>query len=236
MVTLENTSVEEPVAEGSDLRVQLDPIHGGLRAAVFGSFVAAAIGGFGISAFVFPDLFFLSLAAGGASAAGASLGLERYLKNKWPSGREFVANAERIALTKHEKIELVVDPMQQVNVLMWYFKVRKDSPRAKKGWYLVALGLEQADTYIPIYTTVDPDTFAEMPLSNQFTKLEKRKRDKQKNSAITSSSNMKRAGEQRRLHEGEVVRQMLGGDMLYDDFVTTIEFLQANYPKWMPSD
>jgi hypothetical protein len=47
---------------------------------------------------------------------------------------------------------------------------------------------------------------------------------------------MRMAGEQKRLYEGEVIRQIIGGDMLFEDFTETLEFLQANYPRWMITD
>src|SRR5690606_14269229 len=113
-----------------------------------------------------PNGAFLAILLSAASAAGTSMGVEHILKDKWLSGREFVADDERIALTKHNKIESVINPQQQVNVLTWRFEVRKDGPRAKKGWQLLGLGLEQDDTYIIIYSAASPDEYEAMPLSD----------------------------------------------------------------------
>ena len=233
MVIVNNAPIVEK-SKVDTLKFPLDPIHGGLRMAVLGSFMGAGILSFTAGVLLIPNGIFIAMILSGVSAAGASLGVERYLKDRWPSGREFVADSERIALTKDGKIESVIDPSQQVNVLTWRFEVKKDGPRAKKGWQLLGLGLEQDDTYIVIYTAASREDYDNMPLSSKFTVLEKAKSDKKTN--LSSTSNIRRAGEQKRIYEGEVVRQLVGGDMLFEQFLETIEFLQNNYPKWMISD
>lgn len=234
MVAVNEPPVEEKSKVGT-LRIPVDPIHGGLRMAVFGSFIGAGVLSFGAGIFFIPNGLGLALLLSMASAAGASMGMERLLKDKWLSGREFVADGERIALTKHSKIESVIDAQQQVNVLTWRFEIKKDSPRAKKGWQLLGLGLEQDDNFVVIYSAASQEDFENMPLASHFTKLEKQKKDSDKTN-LSSTSGMRRAGEQKRLYEGEVIRQITGGDMLFEDFVETLYFLQTNYPRWMITD
>jgi len=233
MTVLDETVIEEKPKTGI-LKIPLDPIHGGLRIAVFGSFVGAGIAGFIAGIYLIPNLAILAFVIAGASAAGTSMSVENLLKDRWQSGRELVADAERIALTKNSKIESVIDPTQQVNVLLWRFEVKKEGPRAKKGWQVLGMGFEQDDNYVVVYTAASVDDFENMPLSNRFTKLEKEKKDKKKN--LSSASTMRRAGEQKRLYEGEVVRQLVGGDMLFEQFIETIEFMQTQYPHWMIRD
>lgn len=233
MTVVDETVIEEKQKIGT-LKIPLDRIHGGLRVAVFGSFISAGIVGFTAGIYLIPDLTILAIVMGIASAAGASMGMENLLKDKWQSGREFIADAERIALTKDSKIEAVINPTQHVNVLLWRFDVKKDGPRAKKGWQLLGLALEQEDNYVVIYSAAPVDDYNKMPLSDNFTKLDKKK--KEKKTGLASSINMKRAGEQKRLHEAEVVRQLVGGDMLFEQFVETIEFMQNHYPDWMIRD
>ena len=216
------------------LKIPIDPIHGGLRVAVFGSFVGAGIVGFVAGIYLIPNLAILAFVIAGASAAGTSMGVESLLKDKWQSGRELVADAERIALTKNSKIESVIDPTQQVNVLLWRFDVKKEGPRAKKGWKLLGMGLEQDGNYVVIYTAAPVEDYENMPLSGRFVKLERDK--KEKKSDLSSANTMRRAGEQKRLHEAEVVRQIIGGDMFFEQFVETIEFMQTQYPNWMIRD
>lgn len=234
MVTINEPPIDEKTKVGT-IKIPVDPIHGGLRMAVFGSFIGAGVLSFGAGMFLIPNGLGLALLLSMASAAGASMGMERLLKDKWLSGREFVADSERIALTKHSKIESVIDAQQQVNVLTWRFEIKKDSPRAKKGWQLLGLGLEQDDSFVVIYSAASQEDFENMPLANHFTKLEKQKKETDKKS-LSSASGMRRAGEQKRLYEGEVIRQITGGDMLFEDFVETLHFLQANYPRWMITD
>lgn len=231
MVMIDNPPEEK--AKVGTLRMPVDPIHGGLRAAVFGSFIGTGVVGFGAGLLFFPNAVLISLLLSGVAATGTSMGLERYLKSRWPSGREFVADAERIALIKQGKIESVVDAQQQVNVLTWRFEAKKDGPRAKKGWHILCLGLEQDDNYVIVYTTASPDEFEDMPFASAFTKLEKKRSEKE---SLSSARTMRQAGEQRRLHEAEVVRQLVGGDLFFDQFVETLLFLEANYPRWMISD
>lgn len=235
MATVNKTPIEEK-SKVDSLRITVDPIHGGLRMAVFGSFIGAGVLTFGAGVALIPNGLGLAILLSMASAAGASMGIENFLKDKWTSGREFVADGERIALTKESKIESVIDAQQHVNVLTWRFEIKKDSPRAKKGWQLLGLGLEQDDNFVVIYTAADPDDFKEMTLSKHFTKLEKENKSARKSSALASASGMRRAGEQKRLYEGEVIRQIIGGDMQYEDFVNTLSFLQVNYPRWMITD
>lgn len=228
---------ELPLAEKmktNSIKFSVDPIHSGLRMAVLGSFFGAGIVSLATGLMLIPNGAFLAVLLSGATAAGASVGTERYLKNKWPSGREFLADSERIALAKRGKIEAVVDVTKQVNILAWRFEVKKDGPRAKKGWHLLGLGLEQDDNTVVIYSAASQEDFKKMPLSGAFTRLEKAKNIEKSN--LSSSSGIRRAGEQKRLFQAEIVRQMIGGDMLFEQFVETIEFLQAKYPQWMITD
>lgn len=218
-------------AKVDTLKLPLDPIHGGLRFAVFGSFLGAGVLGFAATALLLPNPGALPLLIAGVSAVGTSTTMERTLKNRWTSGRYLVADSERIALTKHGKIEGVVNPEQQVNVLTWKFEVKKEGPRAKKGWYLLGFALRQDDNYVVVYTTISREDFEEMPLATAFIKLEKPDYDnRSKNKNKTS---IRTAGEQKRLHDAEIARQIVGGDMLLEDFVDMIAFFQKQYPRWM---
>lgn len=231
---IQQTTLDQQPAMANDFRVPLDPMHGGLQMTILGSFFASGVLGAGATLLLIPNGFLLAFIVGGAAAALTSSGLERALKHRWISGREFVANSDRIALTRHDKIETVINPQQQVNVLTWRFTVRKENPRAKKGWYVLCLGLEQDDQHIIVYTTISPDDFNDMPLSQMFVLLERRKKaDPQTD--LGSRQHMRKAGEQRRIHEAEVIRQFDGGDMHQEHFFELLQFLQATYPQWMIS-
>lgn len=233
MAILNESAVAEKTKR-DNLKISVDPIHSGLRLAVLGSFFGVGVLTFGAGLILVPNGTFLTILISGASAAGASVGIERYLKNKWPSGREFLADKERIAIAKRGKIEAVVDATQQVNVLAWRFEVKKDSPRAKKGWHLLGLAFEQEDNTVIIYSAASPEDFKNMPLTSAFTRLEKPKNDKK--TTLSSAGGVRLAGQQKRLYQAELIRQLMGGDMPFEQFVETIEFLQDKYPDWMITD
>jgi hypothetical protein len=233
MVALDE--IREEKQKRGELAFPVDTMHGGIRAAVMGTFVGAGFVGFVGGIVLLPNAILLAGITGLVAATGGAYGIERVLKERWPSGRELIANAERIAISKHGKLEAVVDCQKHVNVLAWQFKIKKDSPRAKKGSYLVALALEQDENYVIVYSAAKAEDFQDMPLSSSFTKLERKKEkdtDNQKSKSITT---MREAGEQRRLQMAEFVRGMDGGDIDYEQFCDYIQFLQANYPQWMIS-
>jgi hypothetical protein len=225
--------IAEEKQKRSEFRLPIDVMHSGIRTAVMGAFVGGGIGGFIGGIVLLPNGLVLAGLMGIVVATGGAYSIERVLKERWPSGREIVANSERIALTKHSKIEAVIDCQQHVNVLTWQFKIKKDSPRAKKGWHLVALGLEQDDNYVIVYSAASPEDFEAMPLSSSFSKLERKKEDKKQKAK--SATRIREAGEQRRLQNAEFVRSINGGDITFEQFIDYIQFLQVNYPEWMIS-
>jgi hypothetical protein len=230
MAAIEESPTEEKLKNG-EFRAILDPIHGGIKLAEMGSFIAGgAVGYVGTSMLLANP--FIAFGAAIGLAIGSSLGLGTYLKKHWPSGRELVADTEHIAITKHGKNEIVIDAGQHVNVLTWYFEVKKDHPRARKGWYLLGLDLEQEESNIIVYSALPVKEFEKLPLAKHFSKLE---RTKNQEKGLDSATGMRRAGEQRRLYEAEVLRQMDGGDMDSAQFVAFLDFLQAKYPQWMIS-
>lgn len=230
MAVIEENLLGEKQKNGV-FRAVLDPIHEGIKFAEMGGFLGGGLLGY-IGATVALGNPLIAAVAGLGAAVGSSMGLGRYLKSHWPSGRELVADSEHIAITRHGKNQYLINATLQVNVLTWYFEVKKDHPRARKGWYLLALALEQDDSIVILYCALPPKEFENIKLAKAFTKLE---RSKEKDKAADSISGMRRAGEQRRLYEAEVIRQMDGGDMESSDFLAFLDFLQANYPHWMIS-
>lgn len=230
MAAIEESLAGEKQKNGM-FRALLDPVHEGIKFAEMGGFLGGGLLGY-IGATVALGNPLIAAAAGIGAAIGSSMGLGRYLKTHWPSGRELIADAEHIAITRHGKNQHLINARLQVNVLTWYFEVKKDHPRARKGWYLLSLALEQDDSIVVIYSALPPKDFEKMKLAKAFSKLE---RSKGQEKAADSISGMRRAGEQRRLYEAEVIRQMDGGDMDSSDFLAFLDFLQANYPRWMIS-
>jgi len=222
-----------PIAQTEKERTYaVDIEHNGIRAAGCATLVAGTIIGFFIlDRFVFPGGLLLNMMIAMGIGGLATYVTDRYLTGRWSSGRMLHINRERIALTRDEKIERVVDPEQHVNVLFWRFAVKK-SQRVKRGWYVIACALEQEDNVIPVYSFVSPDDFENIPLSSQFKMLEPK--SKKPDEGSSSIRDMRQAGAQRRLHEAESDRGMNGAELQLDQFVDFVGTLKVNFPRWMP--
>jgi hypothetical protein len=211
----------------ANLELSVDAEHTGIRAAGCGVFALALMGSFVIFNLLMPEALLVILVGSLVTAGAISYFADMRLKTLWPSGRRLFANAETIQLKRHDKEESVIHPNQQVNVLPWRFEVKRNG-RVKKGWYVVALALEQDDVFIPVYTFASPDQFDKMPLKHAFDILQPPEKVK-----AGSGREMRLAGQQRRLHTAEKVREMNGAEMTLPQFEQYIEFLQKNYPSWM---
>ena len=117
-------------------------------------------------------------------------------------------------------------------MLTWNFQVKRSS-RIKKGWYVLSVSLEQEGEFIPVYTFASPEDFETFSMADRFTTLIKRDRNKDKEKPAGGS--MRRAGEQRRLHEAEYDRGMNGAEVTLEQFIEYLDHLQLNYPSWMIS-
>jgi hypothetical protein len=233
MVAMNEPTIQSVSPEANGIRFAVDAEHTGIRAVGCLTLV-----GIGVSLFLLigtltmlPDMVIIFASI--FIAAVAAYALEKYLKHRWPSGRVLEANGTQIALRNKNEVERSIDPQQQVNVLTWNFQVKR-AARVKKGWHVVGLALEQEGEYIPVYTFASPDDFEKLPLSDQFTRLEKPDK-KDKKDKTKSVATMRQAGEQRRLHEAEYDRGMFGAELTLAQFTEYLEFLQKNYPKWMIS-
>lgn len=227
-------ALPQEIQLAGEFQQPVDIEHTGIRAAGCGSFLTIAFLAFVLFTILIPTNVMIPLVLAFASGALGSIGLERYLKGRWLSGREIVASAERIALMNKSEAEQTLDPQQQINVLTWYFVVKRGG-RVKKGWYVLAIALEQEGGYIPIYTFMSPTEFKDWELAKHFIKLEKivdedNKKGKEKTKSVMT---MRRAGEQRRLLTAEHSRGILGAELTLEQFKAYLDFLQKHYPDWM---
>jgi hypothetical protein len=231
MVVIDESSVQATVLDDNLLALAVDAEHTGIRAVGCTTLIGSTIVLFFLAGFVnLPAV--IALIGSIVLAAALSYGLEKYLKQRWPSGRELHLSNDAITISKKQEVERSIDPQQQVNVLTWHFEVKRNT-RVKKGWCVVGMSLEQDGELIPVYTFAAPDDFEKMPLFDHFVRLQKADKDeKEKTKSVT---NMRRAGEQRRLHEAEYDRSIFGAELTLPQFITYLEFLQKNYPKWMIS-
>jgi hypothetical protein len=174
----------------------------------------------------------IALALGFGITALSTQRIERYLKQRWPSGRSIQINQHAIQLVKKGSVQTEVDPRQRVNVLLWHFKIGRRS-RVKRGWLVVACALEQDENYLAVYTFMPPADFESQNLSPQFSLLQKIKEQKDPGGRL--SNQMQVAGIQRRLHVAEKVRWLDGAEITPDDFSAYLKALQDRFPQWMPS-
>lgn len=215
------------MAENDDtLRLSVDPEHGGLRFAVLACFVGVGILGFLISGTLLSASDFgviLSVGIGIVAAVVITRIVESRLKNRWPSGRTLEASPTSVRLALKGVTQREIDPSQHVNVLLWRFVINRRT-RIPKGWYVVALALMQENIYIPVYTFMSPDDFKALPIADQYALLTAPKKQE---------SDIRLAGQQRRLREAEVWRWNEGAELSKEDFMTYFSHLQANFPVWM---
>lgn len=150
--------------------------------------------------------------------------IEKYLKANWKATRFIQVTPDKINLITRGTTETQLNPLQQVNVTLWYFEVRKRT-RVPKGWHVVSCLLEQDETYITVYTLASPQDFSN--LRRSFSKLE--------NTRPADTRDMRLAGQQRRLQTAESIRAAEGVEMGLADFEIYLTQLENYFPKWMPS-
>jgi hypothetical protein len=211
------------------ISIPVDTEHSGLRLAIMVVFVVGWLVAYLILNALIPNqgLNIIAILGGFAVTAFATQQIERVLKQRWPSGRRLDIDRNSIALIDRNGTQKI-DPLQQVNVLLWRFTIRRRS-RVPKGWYMVACALEQNEAYLPVYTFMSPESFDALRTSH-FSVLAS-----QKESERTERGDLRLMGEQRRLHAAENARWMGGAEMTNDDFVQYVRQLQEQFPQWMPS-
>ncbi|MAS33098.1 MAG: hypothetical protein CL610_03765 [Anaerolineaceae bacterium] len=209
----------------------VDTEHGGLRISIVFIFVVAWAVVFAVlnSLLTSEGLNIIAMIVSFAITAVLTQQIERNLKRRWPSGRTVQVENDHIRMMKKDKVEQEINTSQQVNVLLWRFKISRRA-RVPKGWFMVACALEQDDIYIPIYTFMSPADFEALDASYHFPLLQSKKELERE-----GRENMRLAGEQRRLHTAEQIRWMDGAEMSAEDFKQFIRRLQERFPQWMPS-
>lgn len=226
-------------AEESSTSYAVDAEHGALRFAVIILFIILWVLTFILLNAVIPNSGFniIALFLSFGITAVLSQQIEKLLKQRWPSGRKIVVTPSEIRLQRGDTALQSVDAHKQVNVLLWRFQISRRS-RVPKGWYMMALALEQDENYLPVYTFISPDQLDGLRSANRFTTLMRAKDLKDGESGpapMTRSTDLRLAGEQRRLHQAENIRWMEGAEMTSDDFFKFIDQLQGHFPQWMPS-
>jgi hypothetical protein len=220
-----------PSHDSSGVMIPVDPEPSGLRMALVGIFLGGTIVTYVLSASFAtmgacnPLALFVALGVGGVLMFVA----EKWLKPRWKTTRFVHLTPTALRVLSKGEPSRVIDPTMQVNVLMWHFQIKRRT-RVPKGWFVVALALEQDEAYLPVYTLLSPEGFAALPGANQFTMLSTRKELSQ----MQDASNLRKAGLQRRLHTAEFARGVEGAEMVEEDFYTYVNWLETHCPSWMP--
>lgn len=200
----------------------VDTEHTPARTAGCAVMALAFAGVFVLTNALVPNGALIALFAGILAAAGSSFIAEGALKQRWRSTRELRIDADRISLHNKNKEEYGIDPRQQVNPLLWHFAVKRNG-RVKKGWFVLALALEQDDVFVPVYTFASPEQFAKLPYHRQFRLLERKQKDDLKTAGIT-----------RRLLMAESYRGVFGAEVTLEQFSQIMTELAERFTHWMP--
>jgi hypothetical protein len=152
--------------------------------------------------------------------------IEKQLKLRWPSGRAVVVDSEGVKLVRNGQQEQEMRADQAVSPIYWRFTVRKRA-RVPKGWLMYACALEHEEKHLTVYTFLPPSSVDDYDRASQFKALTGKKEAK-------GRTDLRLAGEQRRLHEAENYRWLNGAEMNADDFKRYIAQLETQFPEWSP--
>lgn len=224
---------DQITVDSSAATYPVDAEHGALRMGVVIVFVAGWIVSFMILNALITNngLNVIALLGSFIFTAVFTQQMEKVMRQRWPSGRRITIEGQHISVGKGSQVQEQVDAAKQVNVLLWRFKIKRRA-RVPKGWFMVACALEQDDGYLPVYTFMSPEDCDLLKVPNHFTLLTSKKEQPDQTAGKTD---LRLAGEQRRLHTAENARWLNGAEMTKDDFIRYIRQLQEQFPQWMPS-
>ena len=218
MTTLTNATTSYPV----------DAEHGRLRLVVLFLFIATWIISFILLSSLIQSagLNILAILVSFVIAYGISTLAERQLKTRWPSGRSVTVDDSGVKLVKRGQVEQEMRVDQAVSPIYWNFIVRKRS-RVPKGWLMCACALTNEEEHLTVYTFMAPKDFEQYNRAEWFTLLAGKKETEGK-------TDLRLAGEQRRLREAENYRWLNGAEMTKDEFERYVEQISTQFPEWAP--
>jgi hypothetical protein len=222
------------VVEAPSLTIPVDPEHGALRLSVTAMFLFFLVAGY-IAANMIIRVEGINIIAVLLALVGAWLLtnlIENQLKRRWPSGRSVQVDEQGVRIVSKGRVEADINGQLQVNPLGWRFPIKKRT-RVPKGWFVVAMALEQEGNYVAVYSFMSPEAFQKMPLASHFTLLPSPNELKKSQSG---ERDLRLAGQYRRLFSAEQIRWMSGAEMTNSDFEMYMARLQVLYPKWMLKD
>lgn len=227
---MQESAVEQTEEKANiNLSLSVDPEHGGLRFAVVAIFIIFAMILYVVVSVVLPQTAGINIIGVIVGLAGSAMMiqvLDARIKSRWPSGRYLEITDDKIYLRLKDKRQNTIETNQHVNVLMWRFEVTRRT-RVKKGWYVVALDLVQEDKHLPVYTFVSPEDFETLPYSKHYYLLQAKK---------GTETDMRKAGQERRLHDAEMYRWNEGAELSQADYAQYVAYLKEHFPQWMPAE
>lgn len=230
--------------------LQTDPEHGGIRLVIFVAlFVALTASFFLVRALLrlvvggMPDYgFFLSCAGSIPLALLVVWGLEVQLKRVWPSGRQLVMDGEGIQARDNDEELAQLAWTEGVKPLSWYFELSGfprvgRERRVQKGWYCLAIQLRVEERRIIAFTFMPPQQaqrvfdrsdgidFHEIDPDDVY-ETSLRLRVSPAPPARPEIPSQVLAGEDGRYWLAEKRRWDQGFELVPDDFVTYLTFIQ----------
>jgi hypothetical protein len=213
--------------------IPVDSEHGGIRFAVVIIFLVGWVLGYLVISAVVSSagLNIIALIGGFFIAYGLTALIERYLKQRWPSGRAIhIDDASVQTVLRGTPQQTITIDGHEVDLLRWRFQTRRRS-RVPKGWYVLACALEHEDTYLSAYTFMSPDQLGNFAAADHFTELIRREEPKPgSRSGAGRGGDMLLAGAQRRLHQAEQQRWLDGAEMTASDFETYVTTIEQQFP------
>ena len=226
--------------------IQVDVEHIGIRVAIPVAIIASAVLLYGWLSTAWPT--FLNgvgvddEAIGGTSAIlltliGALLIgalADRLLKRVWPSGKVLQIDASRIALLdrRSQTVALLRRDLR-LNVRTWRFMIRRSTPRAPRGWYMVACRFMQDEATMVVYTFMPARKFESLPLAHTCQELEQPPdRLTQMEKRQVKAQLLRERAEQRYISELETERASVGAELRPADFASFVNTLAAEVPGW----
>lgn len=228
----EERMTPQDISEATTLKLPVDPEPAGLRLLLIFILLVGVIAGYSIATAIFSlaACSLIGLFAGLGVGIGSMLAGERFIKPYWPATRFIELSFSSFDYVDGGKQEQRIDPMQPYEAVMWRFEVPRRT-RVPKGWYVVAIALEQDDTYLPVYTLISPQEFEQMQLSEHFVRLKSRQELE-----ADSGKSLRIAGQQRRLLRAETARNLHGAEMVNADFETYLAWLNTHFPEKMTTN
>ncbi|MBI5931848.1 MAG: hypothetical protein HY862_21240 [Chloroflexi bacterium] len=149
---------------------------------------------------------------------------ERVIKPKWPSGRSVSLDSNQILFVDKHHQETVFLWANPLDFYAWHFPVVKRRTRVQRGWYCIAVQLQQKEQHITLYTFIDPEKTSAVPhFKDWFIKLRRRR---EMDDVKTFDPRL--AAQITRLHKMENERWLHGGELSNQDFLTLMQLVERH--------